>query len=138
MSASGSPRTPDGHACALGELAAVFLGGAVGALLRVGLGEVRPPEPGTVPWATFLANVVGCALLGAVLSATAKAPGPSGSPARSLLGPGFCGALTTFSAFQVELVELLADGDAGLAVGYAALSLLLGLAAFAAGRRLAA
>lgn len=114
------------------ELAAVFVGGAAGALARTGLAEAFPVEPGAVPWATLAVNVLGCLVLGAVLVRTAE-----GTPERGLLGPGLCGGLTTFSTFQLELVELLRGGDVLIALVYAAASLALGLAAVDAGRRLA-
>jgi CrcB protein len=110
-------------------LLAVFLGGAAGAVARVALALAWPPEPGTWPWATFAANVAGAALLGAVEARR-------GLPdlGRALLGPGLCGALTTFSALQVELVVLVDGGHAALAAAYAAASLAAGVAALAAGR----
>jgi len=114
------------------ELCAVFAGGALGALARAGLGEAWPVVPGQWPWATFAVNVAGCLALGAVLVATAP-----GTPRRGLLGPGLCGGLTTFSALQVELLTLLRDGDAALAAAYASVSVIVGLAAVAAGRWLA-
>ena len=41
------------------ELAAIFAGGALGALARAGLLEWLPPHPGRWPWATFIVNVAG-------------------------------------------------------------------------------
>lgn len=113
------------------DLSAVFAGGALGALSRAGLGEAWPVVPGHWPWATFVANVAGCLALGAVLVVTAPE-----SARRGLLGPGLCGGLTTFSALQIELVTLLRDGDAALAAAYAGVSVIVGLAALEAGRRL--
>jgi len=116
------------------ELEAIFVGGAVGALLRAGLAEAFP-DPGVGwPWATFLVNVVGAALLGYWFTTL-----PHTSYRRPLLTTGFCGALTTFSTVQVELVEMLDAGRVGIAGLYLALSLAAGLAgaqlATAAGRR---
>lgn len=114
------------------ELAAVFAGGAAGALARVGLIEIWPVAAGQWPWATFIVNVAGCLALGAVLVLTAD-----GSARRGLLGPGLCGGLTTFSTLQVELVLLIRDGDAALVAAYATVSVVAGLAAVETGRRLA-
>lgn len=111
---------------------AIFTGGAAGALARAGLAETLPAGAGQWPWATFVVNTLGCLALGAVLVLTAP-----GSPRRSLLGPGLCGALTTFSTFQLELVELLRDGDAALAVAFALVSVAVGILAVETGRRLA-
>lgn len=105
------------------ELGAIFIGGALGALLRAGLGEVLPAGGGEWPWATFLVNVVGAALLGYWFTTL-----PHTAYRRPLLTTGFCGALTTFSTVQVELVELIDAGRAGLACLYLVTSVAAGLA----------
>jgi CrcB protein len=110
------------------ELAAVFIGGVVGALARAGVAEAWPPAPGHWPWATLLVNVAGAFVLGAVAARRSRIP---------LLGQGFCGALTTFSTFQLELLHMLEEGRTGLALAYAAVSITLGLAAAELGRRAA-
>ena len=46
------------------ELLAIFAGGVVGALARVGLAEAAPHGVGSWPWATFAANMAGALLLG--------------------------------------------------------------------------
>jgi len=104
------------------ELGAIFLGGALGALLRAGLAEAFPPTAGAWPWATFLVNVAGAALLGYWFTTL-----PHSSYRRPLLTTGFCGALTTFSTVQLELVEMLDSGRVGLAVVYLAASVAAGL-----------
>jgi CrcB protein len=116
------------------ELGAIFLGGALGALVRAALAEALP-DPGTGwPWATFLVNVVGAALLGYWFTTL-----PHSQYRRPLLTTGFCGALTTFSTVQVELLEMLESGRLGLACLYLGLSIAAGLtgaqAGTAAGRR---
>lgn len=113
-------------------LAAVFVGGVLGALARTGLAQAWPVEPRALPWATFVSNVVGCALLGCVEQRTTE-----GTQRRALLAPGLCGALTTFSTLQFELVELLADGAPARAAAYVAASVVFGVAAYAGGRRVA-
>jgi CrcB protein len=102
------------------ELAAVFAGGCLGALARAGLSEWLQQDPGEWPWATFAANLAGAALLGWVAVRGRLAT-------RRLVGTGFCGALTTFSALQLELLQMLDAGHAALAAAYAAASLAGGL-----------
>jgi len=59
------------------------------------------------------------------------------SRVRLLVGTGFCGGLTTFSTFAVDAAGLMRDSRAEVAATYLALSVVLGLGAFLAGRRLA-
>ncbi len=119
------------------ELGAIFVGGALGALVRAGLAEVLP-DPGVGwPWATFIVNVVGAALLGYWFTTL-----PHTQYRRPLLTTGFCGALTTFSTVQVELVEMMDAGRLPLACLYLGASVVAGLAgvqaATALGRRVGA
>ena len=67
-----------------------------------------------------LANLAGTLILGWVVVAKERW--------RPLVGTGFCGALTTFSTFQVQLVELGDDGHVPLAAAYLAVSVAVGLA----------
>jgi CrcB protein len=111
--------------------AAVMLGGAAGTLARAGLAEAWPITPGALPWATLVANVAGSLLRGWLVTTVAAGRW------RPLVGTGFCGALTTFSGFQLQLVELADSGHAALAAVYLAVSIAAGLAAAALGRWLA-
>jgi fluoride exporter len=112
------------------ELAAVFAGGAVGALARAGAGEALSSGGPTWPWATFIVNILGAFALGYFVTRLQERL-PLSAYRRPLLGTGFCGALTTFSTMQVELVRMLEDGRDGLALAYAATSIVLGFAALA-------
>jgi CrcB protein len=109
------------------ELAAIFVGGMLGALGRFGMVEALRPDPGQWPWATFLVNVAGAFVLG-YLSTRLQERLPLSSYRRPVLGTGFCGALTTFSTLQVETIRLADDGHGGLAIAYAAASITAGLA----------
>jgi len=109
------------------ELAAIYVGGILGALGRVGLAEAAPHGVGGWPWATFVANMVGALLLGYFVTRLQERLPPS-SYRRPLLGTGLCGALTTFSTVQLELFEMLEAGHLGLAAGYAAATLAGGFA----------
>jgi CrcB protein len=95
-------------------LLAVAAGGAVGALLRHGLGEMSPDGSG-FPWTTFTINVVGAALLaGLELLPLARRSAAWAAG----LGPGLLGGFTTFSATSAQGRALLADGRSGLAATY--------------------
>lgn len=110
------------------ELAAIFVGGFVGAVARAELLEALPFRTGTWPWATFIVNIVGAFLLG-YFTTRLQERLPVSAYRRPLLGTGLCGALTTFSTMQVELLRML-DGDhIGLASAYALVSIVAGFAA---------
>lgn len=114
------------------ELAAIFVGGAVGSALRTGLSELAPTHAGHWPWVTFAVNVGGCFLLGYLVTRLQERL-PVTAYRRPLWGTGVCGALTTFSTFQVELLRMLEHGDVGLAIGYAAGSIGAGFIGIALG-----
>src|SRR5579875_2687329 len=106
-------------------LAAIFAGGAIGAAIRTGLSQLWPTPAGHWPWVTFVINLAGCFLLGYFVTRLQERL-PITAYRRPLLGTGFCGALTTFSTFQVELLKMLDRGRVGLAVLYAAVSIAAG------------
>jgi fluoride exporter len=110
------------------ELAAVFVGGALGTLARAALETAAAPEPGHWPWPTFVVNIVGAFLLGYFTTRLLERL-PVSSYRRPLLGTGVCGGLTTFSTMQVEIIRMLEQHHYGLAVGYAVASIAAGLLA---------
>ena len=115
----------------------MLVGGAIGAPLRY-LTDlfVQSRHDSVFPWGTFAVNVVGSLVLGATAGAVATTDGPAW--VLTLVGTGFCGALTTFSTFGFETVRLVEDGsllEAALNVGA---SLVVGMAACVAGWSLAA
>ncbi|MFD7505526.1 fluoride efflux transporter CrcB [Streptomyces sp. NPDC059850] len=106
----------------------VVAGAMVGAPLRYLTDRmVQARHDSVFPWGTFVVNVVGCAVLGAV------AAGAASSQVRLLLGTGLCGALTTYSTFSYETLKLAEDGALGLAVANAVGSVVAGVAAAFAG-----
>ena len=109
------------------KLLAIYAGGVVGALIRVGLAQIASTSPGQWPWATFAVNILGAFLLGSLM--TGLRHGPVSIPTYRLLGTGFCGALTTFSTMQLELVNLLDARAYAQAAGYLIVSVVLGYAA---------
>jgi len=108
------------------KLAAIYLGGVAGALIRVGLAHAFPPDPGTWPWPTFVVNMAGALALGYFFALFRDHP--EESLHHPFLGTGICGTLTTFSTLQLELYELIDGGDLGLAAAYCTISVAAGYA----------
>jgi fluoride exporter len=103
------------------ELAAIFVGGAIGGGIRTGLTALAATPAGHWPWATFAVNLVGCFLLGYFVTRLQERL-PITAYGRPLLGTGICGGLTTFSTFQLELLRMLEGGNVALAVVYVVVS----------------
>jgi CrcB protein len=110
------------------ELAAVFVGGAIGTLARAALSSLSAADPTSWPWPTFAVNIVGAFLLGYFTTRLLERL-PLSSYRRPLLGTGVCGGLTTFSTVQVETVRMLQHHCYGLAAGYTVASIIFGLLA---------
>jgi len=112
----------------------VFVGGALGTVSRYLLGLAIPTLAG-FPLATFLVNVVGAFALGVLLEGLLRGGNDVGwrQRVRLLFGPGFLGGFTTYSSLCVETVLLTENGDYVLGGAYAVASLLVGVAAAAAG-----
>jgi CrcB protein len=94
----------------------VAAGGAMGALTRFGIGEwvrVRTRWPGWV--AVFAANLIGTSLLALVHFTIGQSDVVSPS-VQALVALGYCGALTTYSAFGLDTVLLWYEGQRGIAV----------------------
>jgi fluoride exporter len=97
---------------------------------RAEVGEALPRGVSAWPWSTFTVNVVGAFALGYFVTRLQERL-PLSSYRRPLLGTGLCGALTTFSTMQVELLGMLDRGRLGLAIAYAATSVVAGFVAVA-------
>jgi CrcB protein len=110
------------------ELGAIYLGGAVGALLRVWLGLRFTETAGSWPWVTFAINVSGSVAL-AYFATRLQERLPLSTYRRPLLGTGFCGAYTTFSTMQVEILKMLDHHHVALGAGYASASIAAGYTA---------
>jgi fluoride exporter len=103
-------------------LAVIGAGGAIGAAARYGTGLAIPPRLDAFPLATFLVNVVGAVILGAVAALPADWLSAH-ELTRPAIGTGFCGGLTTFSTMTLEIYQRSA-AHSTLAAVYAVISLL--------------
>ena len=109
-------------------LAAIALGGMIGATARYKLSTWITSPAGSFPWATFWTNVSGSLVLGFLLVVLIERFPPS-RYARAFAGTGVLGAYTTFSTFSVETDLLVKDGHVGTAIAYVVASLVAGIAA---------
>jgi fluoride exporter len=110
----------------------VALGAAVGAPLRyVTDRTIQARHDSIFPWGTFTVNIAGSLVLGLITGL------PVGSAVAALVGPGFCGALTTYSTFSYETLRLVQDGARWYALVNVVGSVLAGLSAAYCGLLLA-
>ena len=110
---------------------AIAAGGVLGAAVRWAVLTSTTTAPGDLPWAVLAVNVAGSIVLGVVLAVEWTHP-RAHLLLHDLAGIGFCGGLTTFSTFAVEVVDLGRHGETATAVAYGVLSV-LGAAAGVAG-----
>ncbi|WP_084265308.1 fluoride efflux transporter FluC [Actinomadura macra] len=125
---AGRPPKPGLGPRVLAEIAA---GGAVGALARHLLTKAIPSSADGFPWNTFTVNMLGCLVMG--ILTTYLLGGRPHALARPFAVTGYLGGFTTFSHLIDGIYTLGSDGRAGLGVGYAAASVLLGWVAVAVG-----
>ncbi len=104
----------------------VAVAGAVGVLARYLISA--PLGEGALLWTTAAINILGSFLLG-LLAASAV----GGEGLRAVLGVGFLGGFTTFSAFSVQTLDQLQADRPGRALAYVAISVALGVGAAAVG-----
>lgn len=103
--------------------------GALGGLLRFATGVwVSAHYPRHFYMATLAVNIVGCLIIGYLYGAFLGRPDAPAYLKAGLI-VGFVGGLTTFSSFSLDTLRLLESGQAPLAIGYAAASVLGGLLA---------
>lgn len=86
------------------QVAVVALGGAAGSVLRYG---IQKAFNASFPSGTLLVNIAGCFLIGILWAVSVKG---LDEQKRLLLMTGFCGGFTTFSAFTLEGVQMMATG----------------------------
>ena len=105
----------------------VGLGGFIGSVLRFLTSTFMNKNfPSLFPYGTFTVNVIGCFIIGVIYTLTEEKEILSNEN-RLLLATGFCGGFTTFSAFSIENLALLKDGQYLLVLIYILLSVITGL-----------
>ena len=103
-------------------------GSFIGGVCRYLLGVLLKPQSGSFPTGTFVANVLGCLLIGLFYGYSAKNPAFS-KDILLLLTTGLCGGFTTFSTFSNESLTMLQGQHYGMFALYVGLSIAAGLTA---------
>ncbi len=114
-------------------LALIGVSGALGATARLELGRAWPAHGGAMPWSTLVINLSGSAVLGVVVMALGDSQFVR---VRAVLGTGFLGGYTTFSAFAVETDLLLRRHAWFVAALYVVITMVGGVAAAGPGKSL--
>ncbi len=112
----------------------VALGGGAGAVLRYLVGLWTEANAGGSAVATFIVNVLGGLAIGLLVGWLAVRDGAPGSEGvRLLLGVGLLGGFTTFSAFSLQLFQMISRGEIKVAGAYAVASVAGGVLAVLVG-----
>lgn len=121
----------------MGVLGAVMLGGGVGAGLRYLVGSLSLRLLGAhFPWGTFFVNILGCFAMGLVVGLMAQKLDLS-PHMKAFLTTGLLGGFTTFSAFSLDIANLMERKETWLAFLYVFGSVSLAITALFAGLALA-
>jgi len=110
----------------------VGIAGAIGAAARyLRDGAVQDRTAGLFPFGTLGVNVLGSLILGFLAGYVLSHSG--GGTAKTIVGTGFCGALTTWSTASWETVRLAEEGATTTAITFTMVNLLASFAAAAVG-----
>lgn len=121
----------------MGLWLAIFVGGGIGACLRVALMLwIDPRTSSTFPWGLLAVNSLGCFGIG-MLATFADDHGWLGPTARAFAVPGLLGGFTTLASFGLDTLRLASTGHLGMAGANVAASLLFAVAGVATGAMLA-
>jgi CrcB protein len=133
------PDTDSARRTTVGAIALVAVGGALGTSVRYAIGD-SVHDARAWPIGTLAVNVAGAFVLGLLVESLVRRGPDTGwrRNARLAAGTGFCGGLTTYSSLAVETDELARRGLGSTAIAYAAVTVVLGLVAAAAGIAVAA
>jgi CrcB protein len=107
----------------ISQLALVAVGGGLGSMLRYGVGRwaIAAMGPG-FPFGTFAVNIIGGFLMGLLAGWLARFA-DGAEELRLLLGVGVLGGFTTFSAFSLEVYNMITRAEVALAAAYAVSSM---------------
>ena len=109
------------------QLILVFLGGGIGTVLRFIISKLIPHNDSGFPWSTFIANLIGCFIIGLISGYFFKTSSTNQSDILLFATVGICGGFTTFSTFAYENINFLKSGDFIFFIAYTLGSFILGV-----------
>lgn len=110
----------------------IFLGGGLGSCLRYLITVYAKVINALFPWGTLIANLLGCFLIGLLMGYFSKW-NIAKEEVYLLFIVGFCGGLTTFSSFTLDLINLSKGGEILYPLFYFMANILLGIVVLLAG-----
>ncbi len=113
----------------------VFIGGGLGSLARYGVAQLLSSLDLAFPWATFIANIIACLILGYLTGLLLKQD--LSDFVKLTFMVGFCGGFSTFSTFSGETLKLFQAGYLGYAIMNILLSVSISLACIFMGIKIA-
>ncbi len=111
---------------------AVLAGGMLGGTTRYLIGVALPNEPGEIPWAIVLVNLLGAFVISLLLAGWSRR-GHVAHPWRPFLATGLLGSFTTWSTFIVDTYEMFVAGRDLLASVFVVATTAVGVLAAGAG-----
>ncbi|WP_436775111.1 fluoride efflux transporter FluC [Yinghuangia sp. YIM S09857] len=124
----GHPHSEHAPGHQIPVVAAVAVGGGIGACARYAIERAWPTSGTQFPWPILIVNGVGCLAMGALMTVlAARFPGAK-RMAGALLGTGFLGGFTTFSHYTDNFRVLIRGEAYGTAFGYLFLTIAVALA----------
>ncbi len=109
------------------NILSVFIGGGIGSTLRYLISEFSQRTWNTSMWGTSLINIIGCFVMGWMFGLISSKPELFPTHISVAISVGLIGGFTTFSALNVEVLELIKSDKFLYGISYLILSMLLGL-----------